>query len=165
MKKICLLVSMLAAMQLSAQKNDVISRRPAAAGTEQVSPPAPGSGDDNGSRCDRGKHGHHEGRGECCGTRDAFINMEAADRLSDKDKETFKTYIDDHKKVSKPIMNELQLRHAELKFLVNAESPSLDLIDKKLDEIGALEKKLQLEQIKFDIKVVKAFPVLGDDMR
>lgn len=89
----------------------------------------------------------------------------ALDQLSDKDREVVEGYMKDLHKVLDQKENELFLHKAELRYLTHVEKPDLSQIASKLDEIGKLESAIQLEKIKFELKVKEQFPALSEGFK
>lgn len=161
MKKICVLLGLLIALQLSAQKRDFDQKpddQKTFAPTEQG---APDMNNQKGKpmvpRCDKGRPGEDGFNAE----RPPFDF--GLQKLNDKEKEQFMSLQKELRKTTHPMENELRLRRAELDYLTHVDDPSIDQISKKLDEVSALEKKIKLEEIKFRMKLVKAIPALDAD--
>ncbi|MDR3705378.1 MAG: hypothetical protein P4L28_05675 [Paludibacteraceae bacterium] len=161
MKKICVLLGLLVALHLSAQKRDFDQRpddRKSFALTEQ------GASDMNNQkgmsmspRCDKGRQDEEGFNRE----RPPFDF--GLQKLNDKEKEQFMSMQKELRKTTRPMENELRLRRAELDYLTRVDNPSIDQIAEKLDEVSALEKKIKLEEIKFRMKLAKVIPELEAD--
>lgn len=162
MKKISvLLLSLLIAFQLSAQKKDVPDNQDEPNQFPRMEQGAPDMNNQQGKpMAPRGEKQRHGGEG-FCQERPPFDFC--LQKLNDKEKEQFFAMQKDFKKSVKPMKSELRLRRAELDYLTQADEPSIDQISKKLDEIGSLDKKIKLEEIKFGIKLKKAIPSLDAD--
>ena len=145
MKKICVLLGLFIALQLSAQKRDFDQKpddQKSFAPTEQGAPDMDNQkGKPMSPRCDKGRQG------------DEGFNAErppfdfCMQKLNDKEKEQFMSMQKDLRKTIRPMENELRLRRAELDYLTRVDDPSIDQISKKLDEVSALEKKIKLEEL------------------
>lgn len=161
MKKICVLLGLFVALQLSAQKRDFDQRsddRKSVAPTEQATPDMNNQkGMPMNLRCDNG----HRGEDGFNAERPPFDF--GLQKLNDKEKEQFVSMQKELRKTTRPMENELRLRRAELEYLTRVDDPSIDQISKKLDEVSVLEKKIKLEEIKFRIKLEKAIPELDVD--
>lgn len=79
------------------------------------------------------------------------------EKLPEQEKQKFIDYKKALRESVKPLKNELDLRKAELKYLIQGKNPNITEIEKKTDEVKDLEKKIQLERIKFGIKIKKEF--------
>ena len=165
MKRVFILLGLAAALQLSAQNpvsgagNDF---QQGSEGQEQVGAPAPGH------QGMRGKAFGPQGRPDNRPPMFQEGGMEglppfALDQLSDNDRKTVEGYMKDLRKTTGKIENELFLRRAELRYLRNLDKPDINQISAKLDEISKLESSLQLERIKFEIKIKEQFPALIDN--
>lgn len=87
------------------------------------------------------------------------------DQLSDKDRETAESYLRDFHKILGQKENELFLKKAELRYLTRVDKPDINQIAGKLDEISKLESSIQLERIKFELKIKEQFPALGEEFK
>lgn len=161
MRKICLLVSLLIAFQLSAQKGDFDNKKNQNPPTQKERAFNPEENNPQGApgKCDKQRPPFKDGEFKPEGQ--PFFGL-CPEGLSDKDKEQLNGYLKELRKTTKPLDNELHLRRAELDYLVNIEEPNIDQIGKKIDEISLLENKVKLEQIKFQLKIKKSFPNLDD---
>lgn len=155
MKKIILFLCIATAVELSAQPNPT---KPSQEKTVRLGR-AEGTKPDHGNRCDRGQRWHFPELLD-----KEWLNREAIAELDAKEREAFNSMVTEHNLAIKPLRSEYQLRAAELRYLADAKSPDMKQIEKKLDEIGELEKKMQLEKIAFKHKILSNFPSLDKDM-
>lgn len=168
MKRVFILLGLLAALQLSAQnpgfrgEND---QQPGNDGQQHMDAPAPGPQGMRGKAFGpQGRPGnrppHFQGKGA-----DGFFPTMPLDQLSEQDRAVVEGYMKDlHHTVGK-MENELFLKKAELRYLTHIEQPDINQISAKLDEIGKLESSIQLERIKFDLKVKQQFPALSEHVK
>jgi hypothetical protein len=167
MKRVFILLGLLVALQLSAQNPDFRGgkdQQPGNEGSELTGAPAQKPcpfNDKNVNRPGRDENRppffQQEGRGE-------FAPL-PLDKLSDKDRETVEGYLKELHKTLAQNENELFLKKAELRYLTHIDKPDISQIANKLDEIGKLEASLQLEKIKFEIKIREQFPDLGENFK
>jgi len=159
------LLGLVITLQLSAQSPDFLGdygQQPSIDNAEQMG--APDRSSMTGKAFDKkGKDAHQppffqqEERGECPSV--------LFDQLSEKDKDVVEGYIKELHKAIGQKENELFLKKAELRYLIHIDKPDINQIAGKLDEIGKLESAIQLEKIKFELKVKDQFPTLGENIR
>lgn len=167
MKRVFILLGLLVALQLSAQNQDFKNnndQQDQMGNQEQTGMPMPGQ---------HQMRGKEMGMPEKANHRPPFFGQEGPgdylmlplDQLSDKDRETAEGYLKDFHKVLDQKENELFLKKAELRYLTHVEKPDINQIAGKLDEISQLESSIQLERIKFELKIKEQFPALGEGFK
>lgn len=116
----------------------------------------------------RGKMGNPNGRGEgfrqgpYCPRGNISERMGDYLDLSEEQSEKIQSFWNEHSKEVLPVRNELRIKRAELKSFTTQDLPSMTDIEKKIDEIGALQTKLMKLKAKHVQDVRK---VLTEDQR